>query len=93
MAIHGGGWIEGAEGSVDSEHPPISSDGLCGVVNVEYRLGKVSLAPAVCALHSGFEDARKLPLRSQQSDCDWRIGRRTLSSRHGDHSIRCGIRK
>jgi acetyl esterase/lipase len=55
MLIHGGGWVEGSkEGSV-LEIIPYLQMGF-SVVNVEYRLGRVSLAPAavedcLCALH------------------------------------------
>ena len=55
MLIHGGGWVEGSkEGSVLGILPYLQMG--FSVVNVEYRLGRVSLAPAavedcLCALH------------------------------------------
>jgi len=55
MLIHGGGWIEGSkEGSVLEVFSYLHMG--FSVVNVEYRLGRVSLAPAavedcLCALH------------------------------------------
>jgi acetyl esterase/lipase len=55
MLIHGGGWVEGSkEGSVLEVFPYLQMG--FSVVNVEYRLGRVSLAPAavedcLCALH------------------------------------------
>jgi acetyl esterase/lipase len=55
MLIHGGGWVEGTkEDSVLGALPYLQMG--FAVVNVEYRLGKVSLAPAavedcLCALH------------------------------------------
>ncbi len=55
MMIHGGGWVSGAkEGSLLVALPYVQMG--FALVNVEYRLGKVSLAPAavedcLCALH------------------------------------------
>jgi acetyl esterase/lipase len=55
MLIHGGGWVEGSkERSVLDALPYLNM--RFAVVNVEYRLGHVSLAPAavedcLCALH------------------------------------------
>ena len=55
MLIHGEGWVEGSkEGSVLGVFPYLQMG--FSVVNVEYRLGRVSLAPAavedcLCALH------------------------------------------
>ena len=55
MVIHGGGWMEGSKESRIFEGLPYMEMGFA-VVNVEYRLGHVSLAPAavedcLCALH------------------------------------------
>src|ERR1700733_5951010 len=54
MMIHGGGWISGNKDDNVLTAGPYLAMGF-GVVNVEYRLGKVSLAPAavedcLCAL-------------------------------------------
>jgi acetyl esterase/lipase len=55
MYIHGGGWVEGTKEGAQMELLPYLTMGF-SVVNVEYRLGRVSLAPAavedcLCALH------------------------------------------
>ncbi|MGA8150282.1 MAG: alpha/beta hydrolase [Terriglobales bacterium] len=55
MFIHGGGWVAGAKEESVLELLPYLQMGFAAV-NVEYRLGKVSLAPAavedcLCALH------------------------------------------
>ena len=63
MMIHGGGWVEGSkEGSVLGILPYLNMG--FAVVNVEYRLGRVSLAPAavedcLCALHWIGRNAKK----------------------------------
>lgn len=63
MLIHGGGWVEGSEeGSVLGVFPYLQMG--FSVVNVEYRLGRVSLAPAavedcLCALHWRGRNAAK----------------------------------
>jgi len=61
--IHGGGWVAGAkEGSILNLLPYIEMG--CSAVSVEYRLAKVSLAPAAVedcrlALRWVFENAKK----------------------------------
>lgn len=55
MVIHGGGWVEGSKEDRIFEGLPYMEMGFA-VVNVEYRLARVSLAPAavedcLCALH------------------------------------------
>lgn len=55
MLIHGGGWVEGSKEGAVLEVFPYLRMGF-SVVNVEYRLGRVSPAPAavedcLCALH------------------------------------------
>lgn len=55
MFIHGGGWVEGSKERDVLGVLPYLQMGF-SVVNVEYRLGRVSLAPAavedcLCALH------------------------------------------
>ncbi len=63
VMIHGGGWVAGTkEGSV-LYSLPFMTRGFA-VVNVEYRLGKTSLAPAavedcLCALHWVGRNAKK----------------------------------
>ena len=63
MLIHGGGWVAGTkEGSVLGALPYLQRG--FAVVNVEYRLGKASLAPAavedcLCALHWIGQNAKK----------------------------------
>src|SRR2546425_4979473 len=63
MFIHGGGWINGSkEGSVLSLLPYMEMG--FAVVNVEYRLGRVSLAPAAvedcrCALRWVIQHAKE----------------------------------
>jgi acetyl esterase/lipase len=63
VEIHGGGWVEGTkESSVLSIMPYLEMG--WAVVNVEYRLGRVSRAPAAvedcrCALHWVFANAEK----------------------------------
>ena len=63
MFIHGGGWINGSkEGSVLSLLPYLEMG--FAVVNVEYRLGRVSLAPAAvedcrCALRWVIQHAKE----------------------------------
>lgn len=63
MMIHGGGWVEGSkEGSVLGVIRYLNMG--FAVVNVEYRLGRVSLAPAavedcLCALHWIGRNAKK----------------------------------
>lgn len=63
MLIHGGGWVEGSkEASVLSAVPYLEMG--FAVVNVEYRLGHVSPAPAAvedcqCALHWIARNAAK----------------------------------
>lgn len=63
VVIHGGGWIEGAKEDRVLEMMPYLQMGFAAV-NVEYRLGRVSLAPAAvedcrCALHWVFVNAKK----------------------------------
>jgi acetyl esterase/lipase len=63
MAIHGGGWIEGTKEESIFNILPYLQMGFA-VVNVEYRLAKVSPAPAVvedclCALHWVGRNAQK----------------------------------
>jgi len=55
MFIHGGGWVVGTKEEETFEGLPYMHMGFA-LVNVEYRLGKASLAPAavgdcLCALH------------------------------------------
>jgi len=63
MVIHGGGWIEGTKEDRVLEIMPYLQMGFAAV-NVEYRLGRASLAPAAvedcrCALHWVFANAKK----------------------------------
>ena len=63
VVIHGGGWIEGTKEDRVLEIMPYLAMGFAAV-NVEYRLGRISLAPAAvedcrCALHWVFANARK----------------------------------
>lgn len=63
IIIHGGGWIEGTKESRVVEIMPYLQMGFAAV-NVEYRLGRVSLAPAAvvdcrCALHWVVTNAKK----------------------------------
>ncbi len=63
VVIHGGGWIEGTKEERVLEMMPYLQMGFAAV-NVEYRLGRVSLAPAAvedcrCALHWVFVNAKK----------------------------------
>lgn len=63
IVIHGGGWIEGTKEERVMEVMPYLQMGFAAV-NVEYRLGRVSLAPAAvedcrCALHWVFANAKK----------------------------------
>ena len=63
MVIHGGGWIEGTKEDRVLEMMPYLQMGFAAV-NVEYRLGRVSRAPAAvedcrCALHWVFANAKK----------------------------------
>jgi acetyl esterase/lipase len=63
IVIHGGGWIEGTKEERVFETLPYLQMGFAAV-NVEYRLGRVSLAPAAvedcrCALHWVFANAKK----------------------------------
>jgi acetyl esterase/lipase len=63
MMIHGGGWVAGAKEQTVLGAVPYLQMGFA-VVNVEYRLGKVSLAPAavedcLCALHWIGRNAKK----------------------------------
>lgn len=63
VQIHGGGWIEGTKEEVALELLPYMQLGFAAV-NVEYRLARVSLAPAAvvdcrCALHWVFANAKK----------------------------------
>ena len=63
MVIHGGGWVEGTKEDRVLEMMPYLQMGFAAV-NVEYRLGRVSLAPAAvedcrCALHWLFANAKK----------------------------------
>jgi acetyl esterase/lipase len=63
MLIHGGGWVEGSKEEESLGILPYLQMGFA-VVNVEYRLGKVSLAPAavedcLCALHWIGQNAKK----------------------------------
>ncbi|HWC16582.1 MAG TPA: alpha/beta hydrolase, partial [Terriglobales bacterium] len=63
VVIHGGGWVEGTKESRVLEMMPYLQMGFAAV-NVEYRLGRVSLAPAAvedcrCALHWVFINAKK----------------------------------
>ena len=63
LVIHGGGWIEGTKEERVLEMMPYLQMGFAAV-NVEYRLGRVSLAPAAvedcrCALHWVFANAKK----------------------------------
>ena len=61
--IHGGGWVEGTKEGDNLGFVPYLEMGWA-VVNVEYRLGRVSRAPAAvedcrCALHWVFSNAEK----------------------------------
>jgi len=63
MMIHGGGWVAGTKEQSVVYLLPYMQMGFA-VVNVEYRLGKVSLAPAavedcLCALHWIGRNAKK----------------------------------
>ena len=63
VVIHGGGWIAGTKEERVLEMMPYLQMGFAAV-NVEYRLGQVSLAPAAvedcrCALHWVFANAKK----------------------------------
>jgi acetyl esterase/lipase len=63
MMIHGGGWIEGTKENDIFVPLPYLEMGFA-VVNVEYRLAKVTLAPAavedcLCALHWIGRNAKK----------------------------------
>jgi acetyl esterase/lipase len=63
MMIHGGGWVAGTKEGSTLYVLPYLQMGFA-VVNVEYRLGKVSLAPAavedcLCALHWIGRNAEK----------------------------------
>lgn len=63
MVIHGGGWVAGTKEDRMLEGLPYLQMGFA-VVNVEYRLGEVSLAPAavedcLCALHWVAKNAQK----------------------------------
>jgi len=63
VVIHGGGWVEGTKEERVLEIMPYLQMGFAAV-NVEYRLGRVSLAPAAvedcrCALHWVFAHAKK----------------------------------
>jgi len=63
VVIHGGGWIEGTKEDRVLEMMPYLQMGFAAV-NVEYRLGRVSLAPAAvedcrCALHWVFANAKR----------------------------------
>ena len=63
IVIHGGGWVEGSKEERVLEMMPYLQMGFAAV-NVEYRLGRISLAPAAvedcrCALHWVFANAKK----------------------------------
>ncbi len=63
IVIHGGGWVEGSKEERVLEMMPYLQMGFAAV-NVEYRLGRTSLAPAAvedcrCALHWVFANAKK----------------------------------
>jgi len=63
IVIHGGGWVEGTKEERVLEMMPYLQMGFAAV-NVEYRMGRVSLAPAAvedcrCALHWVFANAKK----------------------------------
>jgi acetyl esterase/lipase len=63
IVIHGGGWVEGTKEERVLEVMPYLQMGFAAV-NVEYRLGRSSLAPAAvedcrCALHWIFANAKK----------------------------------
>lgn len=63
VVIHGGGWVEGKKEERVLEIMPYLQMGFAAV-NVEYRLGRVSLAPAAvedcrCALHWVFANAKR----------------------------------
>ncbi|MBV9181886.1 MAG: alpha/beta hydrolase [Acidobacteria bacterium] len=66
VVIHGGGWVEGTKEERVLEIMPYLEMGFAAV-NVEYRLGRVSLAPAAvedcrCALHWVFANAKRYNL-------------------------------
>ena len=66
VVIHGGGWVEGTKEERALEMMPYLQMGFAAV-NVEYRLGRVSLAPAAvedcrCALHWVFQNAKRFNL-------------------------------
>jgi len=63
IVIHGGGWVEGTKEERVLEMMPYLQMGFAAV-NAEYRLGRISLAPAAvedcrCALHWVFANAKK----------------------------------
>ena len=63
ITIHGGGWVAGTKEGAVLQPLPFMAMGFA-VVNVEYRLGGTSLAPAavedcLCALHWVGRNARK----------------------------------
>ena len=63
LVIHGGGWVEGTKEGRNVWFTPYLQMGWA-VVNIDYRLGRVSRAPAAvedcrCALHWLFANATK----------------------------------
>jgi len=70
IVIHGGGWVEGTKEERVLEMMPYLQMGFAAV-NVEYRLGRVSLAPAAvedcrCALHWVFAHAKEYKFDPQR---------------------------
>ena len=79
--FHGGGWTAGSKEISSLTFLPYLEMGWT-VVNVEYRLSSISLAPAAvedarCALRWMYRNARQVQLRPRQGGLDRQLGGRT----------------
>ena len=93
--IHGGGWVQGSKEQSLMSLMPWFEMGW-NVVNVEYRLGRVALAPAavedcLCALQLCGGTGQNVRPGYKPSGTEWRIRRRTSGSYHRHDSGKRGF--
>ncbi len=94
--IHGGGWVNGTKEQSLMAVMPWFEMGW-NVVNVEYRLGKVALAPAavedcLCALRYIAAQAKTYDIDTNPPRRDRRIGGRTSCAHYRNDSGKRGPR-
>jgi acetyl esterase/lipase len=90
--FHGGGWVAGSKEASSLTFLPFLSMGW-NVVNVEYRLAKISLAPAavqdaLCTLHSavGSPERQRVQYGHEPARGHGELGWRTPCAYHRNES-------